>query len=64
MDAAGRILVPPPLRQFASLSKEVVLVGQGAKFELWDETQWNQQIDIALDFDNGAMPPELSGFSL
>lgn len=64
MDAAGRILVPPPLRQFAGLSKEVVLVGQGTKFELWNESQWNQQIEAALDFDNGAMPPELNGFSL
>src|SRR5690242_5309277 len=35
MDAAGRILLPPPLRLFAGLSKDVVLVGQGAKFELW-----------------------------
>lgn len=64
MDAVGRVLVPPPLRQFASLSKEVVLVGQGTKFELWDESKWNQQIEVALDFDSGAMPPELNGFSL
>ncbi len=41
MDGAGRILVPPPLRQFAGLSKDVVLVGQGAKFELWDDEKWN-----------------------
>lgn len=64
MDAAGRILVSPPLRQFASLSKDVVLVGQGAKFELWDETQWNLQIENALAFKDGDMPPELDGFSL
>jgi MraZ protein len=64
MDAAGRILVSPPLRQFASLSKDVVLVGQGAKFELWDETQWNLQIENALTFKDGDMPPELDGFSL
>ncbi len=31
MDGAGRILVPPPLRHFAGLTKDVVLVGQGAK---------------------------------
>ncbi len=64
MDAAGRILVSPPLRQFAGLSKDVVLVGQGAKFELWDETQWNLQIENALAFKDGDMPPELDGFSL
>jgi len=64
MDAAGRILVSPSLRQFASLSKEVVLVGQGMKLELWDEKQWNMQIENALVFNNGDMPPELEGFSL
>lgn len=64
MDAAGRILLPPPLRLFAGLSKDVVLVGQGAKFELWDEVQWNVQIEEALAFKDGDMPPELEGFSL
>ncbi|SFE63276.1 division/cell wall cluster transcriptional repressor MraZ [Nitrosomonas sp. Nm166] len=64
IDAAGRILISPPLRQFAGLSKEVVLVGQGAKFELWDEEQWNLQIENALAFKDGNMPLELEGFSL
>ena len=64
MDAAGRILLPPPLRLFAGLSKDVVLVGQGTKFELWDEVQWNLQIEDALAFKDGDMPPELDGFSL
>ncbi len=64
IDGAGRILVPPPLRQFAGLSKDVVLVGQGAKFELWDEAQWNMQIENALVFRDGSIPSELDGFSL
>ncbi len=64
MDSAGRILVAPPLRGFAGLSKEVVLVGQGEKFELWDEGQWNLQIEDALSFSEDDMPPELDGFSL
>jgi transcriptional regulator MraZ len=63
MDSAGRILVPPLLRQFAGLSKEVVLVGQGAKFELWDDEKWNLQIENALAFKDG-IPPELDGFAL
>jgi len=64
MDSAGRILVAPPLRSFAGLSKEVVLVGQGEKFELWDEQQWNLEIEGALSFSEGDMPQELEGFSL
>ena len=64
MDTTGRILVSLPLRQFAGLSKDVVLVGQGAKFELWDEEQWNLQIENALSFKEDDMPIELEGFSL
>ncbi|MFO7579309.1 division/cell wall cluster transcriptional repressor MraZ [Nitrosomonas halophila] len=64
MDGSGRILVAPPLRQFAGLQKEVVLAGQGEKFELWDVEKWNLEIEAALVYKDGNMPPELEGFSL
>ena len=64
LDAAGRILVPPALRQFAALDKHVILVGQGNKFELWDEAQWLEQTTAAAAFPAGDLPPELDGFSL
>ena len=64
MDNAGRVLVSSPLRKFAGLTKNVVLVGQGAKFELWGEEQWDLQMEDALDFKDGDMPTELEGFSL
>lgn len=40
MDAQGRILIPPLLRDHSKLKKNVVFVGQGKKFELWDEAFW------------------------
>jgi MraZ protein len=64
IDAAGRVLVPPPLREFASLAKEVVLVGQGHRLELWDAAAWDAQTARAVAFDADDLPPELSGFSL
>jgi MraZ protein len=64
VDAAGRILVPPELRRYASLDKRVVLVGQGRKFELWDEQQWQVETAQAVAFPTDGLPPELSGFSL
>ena len=64
IDAAGRILVPPELRRYASLDKRVVLVGQGQKFELWDEAQWQVETAQAIAFPAGGLPPELDGFSL
>ena len=43
LDAQGRILLPAPLREFAGLDKHAVLIGQGNKFELWDETTWSEK---------------------
>src|SRR3990172_5769511 len=40
LDGAGRILLPPPLREFAGLDKRAVLIGQGNRFELWNEETW------------------------
>ncbi|MFP4213085.1 MAG: division/cell wall cluster transcriptional repressor MraZ [Desulfohalobiaceae bacterium] len=37
LDRQGRILVPPHLRSYAGLDKEVVLAGVGRKFEIWDQ---------------------------
>ena len=53
VDAAGRILVPPELRRYANLDKRVVLVGQGRKFELWDEQQWQVETAQAIAFPAG-----------
>ena len=64
MDAAGRVLVSPALREFASLAKSVVLVGQGSKFELWDKEKWEQVLERDAGFGDGELPPELEGFSL
>lgn len=64
MDTAGRVLISPALRQYAQLEKDVVLVGQGRKFELWNEENWNELIARAGGFSAGGLPPELEGFSL
>lgn len=64
LDATGRILLPAMLREFADLDKNVVLVGQGSKFEIWNELRWQEQMDVALAFKNGEIPEELAGFSL
>ncbi|MFA6970934.1 MAG: division/cell wall cluster transcriptional repressor MraZ [Gallionella sp.] len=64
MDSAGRVLVSPVLRTYAALDKSVMLVGQGNKFELWDEAKWQAQQAADLSFMEGELPSELEGFSL
>ncbi len=41
MDGNGRILLPSPLREFSMMTKEIYLVGQGNKFEIWSESLWH-----------------------
>lgn len=67
MDGQGRILLSPPLRQYAGMDKRVVLIGQGKKFELWDETQWSEKRDQWLSEEtvgDEALPDELQSLSL
>jgi len=64
MDGAGRILIPGPLRKFAGLDKDVALVGQGHRFELWDLAKWDAQIGRTVESVGNGMPAELEGFSL
>jgi MraZ protein len=64
IDAAGRVLISPVLRDFAALEKNVVLVGQGHRFELWDKEKWQQMLDSSSKFSEENLPPELEGFSL
>jgi len=64
MDGAGRVLISPNLRNFAALEKRVMLVGQGSKFEIWDEARWQAQHEKMTGFTDGDLPPELEGFTL
>ena len=45
VDTSGRILISRPLRDYASLSKKVTLIGQGEKFEIWNQNFWNENVD-------------------
>ena len=40
MDGTGRILVAPELRQAVGLQREVLLLGMGSHFELWDKATY------------------------
>ena len=63
LDANGRVLIPPPLRQYAHLDKKMMLVGLGKKFELWSDENWLQSVaDVVLDPNN--LPAELKTLSL
>ncbi len=65
VDGAGRILLSRELREVAGLERQAMLIGQGHKFELWDEERWNAIRDDWLNTeDDGELPPELESLSL
>ena len=64
MDGNGRILLPPVLREYASIEKRLMLLGQGSKFELWDEKAWSLRRDTWLEKPAGELPPDLQSLSL
>lgn len=66
LDGHGRILLPQMLREFARLERRAVLVGQGNKFELWDEQRWIDRRESWLEEDSDAvaLPAELESLSL
>jgi MraZ protein len=52
IDKAGRVLIPDFLKDFARLSEKVVVVGLGARAEIWSDKEWRlykKQIDANAD---------------
>ena len=61
MDKNGRINIPPYLREITGLNKQIVLLGIGNKFEVWDEDSWNREWE---DDEEIELPAELESLSL
>jgi len=67
LDGHGRVLIPRELREYAGLDRQTILIGQGNKFELWDELRWNEKRDawLAEELHDGVdLPAELESLSL
>lgn len=63
-DSAGRLLLPPELRAFAHIKRQVMLVGQGSHFEIWDLESWNAQLETLRSGGAPTLPPGMESFSL
>lgn len=60
MDGTGRILIAPELRSAASLSKEVMLLGMGNHFEVWDAGTLAAKEQAAIA---AGMPESIANFN-
>ncbi|MDF1646108.1 MAG: division/cell wall cluster transcriptional repressor MraZ [Legionellaceae bacterium] len=66
LDGNGRVLLPPLLRDYAALEKRMVLIGQGNKFEIWDEVTWQAKRAEWLKEESSGdgLPDEMKTFFL
>ena len=49
LDSQGRVVIPPQVREYAALSKEIVVVGEQTKVEIWSTDNWNEYSDDNFD---------------
>jgi len=67
LDGSGRVLLPTVLRTYAQLEKDVVMIGQGNKFEVWNKELWESKREQWLAEEASqidALPDEMKNFSL
>ena len=67
LDSQGRLLLPSILKQHANVDKKLMLVGQGKKFEVWSEHNWNTQREDWLEAgraEQDGVPDELTTISV
>jgi MraZ protein len=66
LDGHGRVLLPAELREFAQIDRNAMLIGQGHRFELWQEARWTERSNFWLQSGTPGtdLPPEFGSFSL
>ncbi len=65
LDSHGRVLVPAKLREYAGVTRGAMLIGQGIRFELWDERRWEEcrQQWVTVKDKPEELPAELQSLS-
>lgn len=63
IDKHGRLLIPPMLREYAQLSRDVVWAGMVTTLEIWSKELWAEQA-AAMRQDRGAIAKALTGLGL
>ena len=48
-DKQGRITIPPDLRKYAGLDRELTVIGAGSRAEIWNSQAWNDYLSVQED---------------
>ena len=58
-DKQGRVLIPAPLREYAGLTQDIVIVGLEGYAEIWDKAAWEEYNSRTTPEDIAALAEEL-----
>jgi MraZ protein len=64
LDAAGRVVLTPELRDYANIDRKVQFAPQDEHIELWSEAGWQEQIAIAKQAAREPQSPQVLGMSV
>ena len=59
LDKQGRILIPPSLRKYAAIGKDVVVTGRLKRFEIWSKERWVAKLEEASNENFEGMDGDL-----
>lgn len=62
LDTAGRLLLPPTLKEFAGLSKDIILAAQTDRIEIWDSAKYKQLFEEFSPETFSALAQEVMAF--
>lgn len=63
IDKHGRLLIPPMLREYANIDRDVVWAGMVTTIEVWAKESWNEQVTVSRA-DRGAIAQKLAELGL
>lgn len=63
IDKLGRILIPAPLREHASIENEVVVVGVNSRLEIWSKERW-REITAEIERDSSVFAEQLADLGI
>jgi len=64
LDNANRLLIPSELKKYAEIDKNLIFIGQGSHFELWNCDNYYENLSQINISEENEFPDELKGFSL
>lgn len=63
LDKQGRVLISPPLREYAGIEKEMIIIGVSNRVELWSKEKWDDYNNDD-DFDLSELAEQLDDLEL